>query len=299
MSPKATPLGFDKEQQKERYERQVADNLCESLGNDHSVMMKLSPPAPDFQLNTPSGPVTVELARYREQGPYNEANDRDWRLILIIHDQWLNDDAINIFTPTLRYRKRPSGRFTIPDKNVFQPFYDELRKLALHMENPSPDTRIRFLFRDRELVGSASRFEKTRNGDRRRIQILLVNEEWPILSRFCEEIRFSIHPEHRAGMPSTSLNTRFTGLDSDEIKQIVQNKLGNLPQYRNTTPLPVWLLVHSDGWPRTARLPTDNHLNMAVELVRKEISASSSKFDAIFWMDHAVQGKMHRRLQRV
>ncbi len=101
------------------------------------------------------------------------------------------------------------------------------------------------------------------------------------------------------GMPGTSASFHKVYPDAEEVRRTVRKHAEKLPVYRAKLPdgAPVWLLVHSDGWPLSAHIGIDRLMQEAVEVARQVLVQSKHKFDEAWWLDDAVisqDGKLVR-----
>lgn len=115
------------------------------------------------------------------------------------------------------------------------------------------------------------------------------------LSIHFDRIYITRHPGVRVGLPRTSMDTLWSGLDSGALDRIVRQKLERLAGYRESPDvaqklLPVWLVVHIDEWPLSACVP-EPLIAQAIEVTRERLQRwPGDGFDSV-WLLHSLYGE--------
>ncbi len=181
-----------------------------------------------------------------------------------------------------RKRKRFAGdrRTRIPTGKQSQQFISEILRLADDVSNAVvlQDRRICFVSHP-----SISTY-KTEQA-----HVAMNPDCFPTVAYFCRSLRFmpwchDFLPEIR-----TSVRARHMALDRQQIIRCVEVKFEKLGDHyqKSAQAFPIWLVLHSDGWPLSRRVfPTD--LEEAIELVKRTAAAKTPQFEAIWWLDATV-----------
>ncbi len=263
---------------KQKREQFVAQRFCEiyrTIANVPCDVLELDD-APDALLSIDGKEVFLELAGYREQGPHNASYDADTKIKNLIIQRWEDNPELQLFTPRPQYRDGASA-FQLPRQSQeLDNFVSELEAFILSLDKTRLEEFTLFAFKP------LAELQQYRHADRRTSYVAC--EDYPTLSRFCDKLTIQYHPEIRTSMPSSSLNTRWTGLDEEELVAVVASKLQKLPKYRERAGgRPIWLLLYSEVWPPTARLPHDGLVPRAIEIIRAAANGGADAFEAIWW----------------
>ena len=272
---------------RKQYEKRIADEFVRLDGRGWQIVED-DRETPDFILGRDGEVGGLELTSYREQGPHNEAHERDQTLKTFIHDAWLVDNSVNEFSLHLVYRSDTDKVFSLVKKRSLSKLVGELRGLVHSIDDPVPDDRTRFRF-----VTDAAAILFRRRGD-----TILRAEDYPTLSAHFGEIIVTYHPGTRLALPNTSVSGRHPRADEDEIKRVLGGKLSKLSEYRADLPdgAPMILLIHSDGWPPSAHISNDIIMQRALEVARLAATGEEHKFDEVWWLDNAaisLDGKLY------
>lgn len=267
------------QQEKAGQERMVIERFCERLGQDARVIRQNQPPAPDFTISIAEKEVLVELTRYREQGPYNDAAARDLDFKGQFCERWLFDSEVNDLSVFLYYQE-PNGHFRVPqlqeESDKFEVLISELKTLADQVDPRSCEAVVRVRFVPQEMIARYDRHRRPR-------QYFVSNEDFSVLDHYFQEVMFRHHPTVKTGLPVTSLNSRGVGLDFNEIKRVLLRKSGKIGQYREKAGnRGVWLLFYSEGWPSTARLWKDD-VSPIIDYIGLLINEANQRFDSVWW----------------
>ena len=248
---------------------------------------------PDFILANADSQAGLELTSFCEQGPHNEAHARDSALRSFVHDLWLYDDLVNESGIYLHYKKGSDGRFAMPKPNSWPALVGELRALVMSIDEPLPNRPTRFPFVANMQQQAASRLAG------RPVDPMLRAEKFPTISAHFDEVVITNHPGVKLGMPLTSASCRNTAVDGTELKRVLGDKLTKLSDYRANLPgdAPIFLLIHSDGWPPTAHISNDLLMQEALRVARTVVTRPGDDFDEVWWLDNAcvgLDGKLYR-----
>ena len=263
---------------RKQYEKRIADEFVRLDGRGWQIVED-DRETPDFILGRDGEVGGLELTSYREQGPHNEAHERDQTLKTFIHDAWLVDNSVNEFSLHLFYRSDIDRGFYLVKKRSLSSVVGELRGLVQSIDDPVPNDRTRFTF-----VTDAAAILARRRGD-----TILCAEDYPTLSAHFGKIIVTHHPGTRLALPNTSVSGRYTKVDVDEIERVLGSKLSKLPEYRANLPngAPMILLIHSDGWPPTARISNESIMQRALEAAKLALTGEAHRFDEVWWLDNA------------
>ena len=264
---------------RKQYEKRIADEFVRLDGRGWQIVED-DRETPDFILGRDGEVGGLELTSYREQGPHNEAHERDQTLKTFIHDAWLVDNSVNEFSLHLFYRSDIDRGFYLVKKRSLSKVVGELRGLVHSIDDPVPNDRTRFTF----VTGTAAILAK-RRGD-----AILPAEVYPTLSAHFQKVIVTYHPGFRGGHLRTSVSGRHTNADADEIERVLGGKLSKLPEYRANLPdgAPMILLIHSDGWPPSARISNDMIMQRALGAAKlTAVTGDAHRFDEVWWLDNA------------
>jgi len=113
--------------------------------------------------------------------------------------------------------------------------------------------------------------------------VFMRRAQFPLLSEYCFFVRIEPWPLATNPPIRTSADMRVTGLDEFQLRDGIRKKLRKFAQYRaGVGDKQLWLLVHSDGHPLSARLPPGLH-ERAVKVIREEIPEEGASFDKVWW----------------
>jgi hypothetical protein len=264
---------------KANVERMIADEFCVAAGpllqKSCRVIRPSESPAPDFLLEVDGTHVGLELTAYYEQGPHNDAYERDQKIKYCIADMWQRNPDLGRFFIHLGFRLTEKG-FTIPSgADAIDKFVHELVRFVREHEGATQEWRKQFDF-----VPAALQPRRTPQN-----HVLISSDKYPALSQSCDLIRLTHNPNISVSLPSTSLATRAFSPDLDEVRRVLEKKLNKLPSYRQSMPdIPIWLLVYTEGWRNSSYV--FNHEEIAGRIVNQiceVISGSPSKFDRVWW----------------
>lgn len=267
------------QQENAEQERMVIERFCARHREDARVLGPNQPPAPDFTIAIAGKEVLVELTRYREQGPHNDAADRDLDFKHQFCERWLYDSEVNHLSVFLYYREN-NGHFTVPRLRArpdkFEELISELKALADQVNPRSCEAVVRVRFVPQEMIARYDRHRRPR-------QYFVSNKDFLVLDHYFQEVMFRHHPTVKTGLPVTSLNSRGVGLDFNEIKRVFLGKSGKIGQYREKAGnRGVWLLFYSEGWPPTAHLWKDD-VSPIIDYVGLLINEANQRFDSVWW----------------
>lgn len=274
-------------------EARVLTGFCRLLPGEWRI--ESQPDPPDGILRNGDDRVAVELVQYRAQTMENERYEPDDALAQLLHDEWLEDPDVQEFTPFLYYRKDRQGRYRVPRPRDRKAFISELKALVKMYPPPTSDHVMVILIRPDLSEGE----ELSRSPE---LRPTVASHSGATLTEYLEKVLLSFHPGLSLGTAHTSLGHSYAWLDSEIIRRCVARKIAKLPDYRSKTEHPIWLVIHSDGWPPSARL-LDHFVPEAVRLARETLDQERDGpgFDAVFWYDdvltisggriHAVDGK--------
>ncbi|MEE8171233.1 MAG: hypothetical protein V3T70_11865, partial [Phycisphaerae bacterium] len=82
----------------------VAERFCAMLPSSPTLVRRNKPPLPDFTIELGGEHILLELTRYREQGPHNNAHERDEQFKQRVLEAWLNDPIVNQLALSVEYR---------------------------------------------------------------------------------------------------------------------------------------------------------------------------------------------------
>jgi hypothetical protein len=265
------------------YEQRIVELFCTWYQRKHGGSCKFirlaSPPAPDAVISIDREEIHIELARYRENCPHNILFPYDQALKRAISDRSMETPDLPHCTPTLRYRERELGQYTIPptpehDKFIGQ-LFDLVRRFV--MTDNVEFLEVNFVH-ESKLAGYQRRTSDTRT--------YVTIQEYPTLGQFCQAVKIHSHPKLRMGSPASSMNSRFMAIDFNSITATVTQKLKNLSRYRAAIgSQPLWLLYYSEGFPPTGRLAGPNYNEQVVSRIHSLCQAQTDQFDAAWWAD--------------
>jgi len=260
-------------------EHRAAQCVCELLDEHAEVVTQNEPPMPDFTLNIAGHQVHIELACYREQGQYNEAYERDEEFKKDISSRWKCDPHLSNITVHFRYCEK-NRHFLIPSdrrsSGLMDAIVKDLRQLAATFckSHLKQHVDIRIVPGDK-----VQKYQRWKPRHR-----YVSRDDFPLLAQYCQSCGFSVHPGVPAGYPVTSLNTRFMGIDLAEIQRVIRGKLQKLPKYKAAVNgEPVHLFMYSEGYPSTASLPSDEHVESVLHCIREVLDSSQDRFDRVWW----------------
>ena len=271
------------------YETSVVEVFCRAVGNLHLV--RPLDQGPDYLLQLGDQQLGLELTRYRQQGPENEAFEQDWAFQEFVLDRWLYDEYASHFTPIIDYRRDHADRFLIPKPLQRERFVQELRELVRQVKPPGEHQLVEVIIcHDSQFAIEQKRADiSKRNGSRPRQ--IMDQRMFPVVAAHCASVKFMHHPRVRMGRPLT-LNATRVSIDEKEITSLVQSKLVKLARYRQAVQSPIWLLLHSDGWPPASRIPDLNILlRKAYDTVLAVLTGwEGDLFDRVYWMNDTFSG---------
>lgn len=281
-------------QPKEASELEVAQIFCNWYSREYSVpcsvICKLPEPAPDVLIRVGNTNVALELARYREQGIHNQLYqlNSDFMSALSARFNKFGRNRLPRCTPRLDYRQRQGkpGYYEIPHPNRWREFGDELIALLKSQRKPRESSQVmQLLFIHRMDLGESKFINRQYQ--------YLANESHPILSEYCKGVNLLWHPDLGIQPPRSSMNSRFTHIDWQEIERMIRQKLSKVTAYRSAVPdTPVWLLYYADGFTPTGRLPGKEHNVEVVSRLKALLAEQQSGFDIVWWADeyNAING---------
>jgi hypothetical protein len=262
---------------KKQIERTIADEFCAAvgplIGKNCRVIRNIE--SPDVLLEVAGREIGLELTAYYEQGPHNDAYERNQRIKYKVADVWQHNSDLGSFFVHLGFRLTEKG-FTIPSaSDAIDKFVHELVRFVREHEGAGQEWRKQFDF-----VPAALQPRSTRQD-----HVLVSPDKYPTLSQFCDLIRLTHNPNISVSLPSTSLETRAFSTDLEEVRRVLENKLNKLPSYRHSMPdVPMWLLVYTEGWRNSSYV--FNHEEIAGRIVNQiceVVNGSSDKFDRVWW----------------
>ena len=261
------------------YEKTVAEKFLAEL-NDGWRIQGDDSESPDFVLTDGTMTVGLELTGYREQGAHNEAFSRDSEFRQFIYEHWREDATVNHVDLFLAYRK-VDRRFTLPKKACWSDLLDELRTLVRSLDTSDEPSRISFdLFEEVD-----EDFERFLG---RRQRCVPTPDNYPLLCSHFYKVMVSYDPGLVAGPPTTSIDSRNTGADIDELQRVLEAKIKKVPEYRANLPpgAELWLLIHNNGWPSTAHIANEIIMEKLLTTAHS-ILAASGEFVSVYWFANA------------
>lgn len=260
------------EEQKKRYEARIAENFLLALGGGWVLADQPGPPAADCLIQRSEEYVAVELACYRQQGIDNEVHEANWGFKSDVHNSWLNDPNVNETTLYIAYGM--SGcRPRVPKPAQRPAVLQELKRLACDEAFfGAEEIEVSFLpgiDADIELPGPPAWRS-------------VGTSRYPALAENFNSVHLHRHPGVRVGLPGTSLDSMYIGLDRVELRRILTQKSQKLPEYR-AQGHDVWIVVHSDGWPGSSMVPAP-HFDDALAIAAEQLL----EFDAAYWLNEAL-----------
>jgi hypothetical protein len=267
---------------KREHEEWVARLFCKHCKESCEFVKMADPPEPDAVVCIAGQEVCLELAQYREKGPYNAALPNDTALCRAIFEQAQQERDLPSCDIYLYYCRGADRPFNIPVPNDYPAFIGELFMLvrcicADEREEafdviltPTTDPMIR------------------RREDRKRVDV--SNSGYPALSRCCCAIGIRKTQSLCFGLPSSSMHTRFVPPYEPDVQSIVQQKLCKVRSYRKAIGgKALGLLFYSTGCPATAHLVGPDHNTRVVLIMRSLFKSASESFDRAWWADQAYQ----------
>jgi hypothetical protein len=124
---------------KREAELAVARRFCKQIG----ARILEQRESPDFLVEKDGPQVGLELARYREQGPHNDAQERDQALKEHLSDRWIDDANVNECWLSWTYKEDPTS--SIPRKENWEEFTSELKKLTIEHHTSSGRVSVHFV----------------------------------------------------------------------------------------------------------------------------------------------------------
>jgi hypothetical protein len=111
-------------------------------------------------------------------------------------------------------------------------------------------------------------------------------DRFPVVAEYCSNCLITGASPHINPVIRTSCDTRQIGIDKGELSRVVTKKLNKLSKlYRQRAAgKPVWLIIHSDGWPPSTRIPKQ-HAEQACTLIRELVTKADARFDAVWWAE--------------
>lgn len=225
--------------------------------------------------------IELELARYRTPGRDNERYDYDESFKTYYHDCWLYDERVNQFSVGVVYDRTRSGHAKVPPCQEHGPVVGELKTLV----EKCPVEWFESNFAVRARPGSTNQpIELRRTYDRPDARF--STECFPLLASHFREVALTFHPSIRLGTLGSDLNSAFVGVDIGEVVRLVSKKLRAVAS-RAITGRELWLLIHSDGWPLSACVGSDEQLAAALKATRAlgESDGRTARVDRIWWMN--------------
>ena len=279
-------MAHDKKAQREQ---QVARLFCHWYSRHRGASCEFvrlaAPPAPDGVIRIAGAEICVELARYRELGAHNRLFQYDQALKNAIFERSLRAAHLPHCTPTLSYREPRPGCYTIPPTDKHDSFIAELFDLVRWVAALADGQFAEVTFGKQARAAARKRTHQGR--------LVIEEEVYPAVSRFCRAVRVHRHPGLRFGRPGSTMDARFSRIDFESITTTVTQKLGKVSGYRNAiSGRPLWLLFYSEGYPPTAHLAGPDYNERVVQHLDTICGREADGFDAVWWLDQvcAAQG---------
>ncbi len=264
------------------YEKPIAQNFLDLRGGGYRIVADFDRKRPDFLLTNGNTKAGLELMRYREQGWHNQAHDHTDRMTRFIGDEWINDESINRVRLLLWYKENRETGFALVREPDWPSLVAELKTLIETAGELPQNEPVHFPFANlspqaQEIVVNGRRRDRGRHAG-----------DFPVISDHFSEV-ILIRGDLVVGRPRTSVSCRPTAADVEFLQQSMEKHLQKLPEYRaNLDPgTPVWLLVHSDGWPPTAHVSNDRIMNDLLEAAKSIATDAEHQFEAVWWLDNA------------
>jgi len=117
----------------------------------------------------------------------------------------------------------------------------------------------------------------------------MVSEKlFPVVSKHCGNVRLELSERSVAPYIRTSADARHLGFDEVQLDNTVSKHLKKLPEYRTRAKgRPVWLVIHSDGWPTSARLH-ELERQKAIAAIANTLGKSGGRFDRVWWAEDTI-----------
>lgn len=266
--------------EKAAHEQNAVAAFCDRHPDSPKLEKKNEPPAPDFTLKIGANRALVELARYRERGPHNDAYELDQEFRSYYSKKWIADDRVNEFYVSLTYRKT-SNHFRIPSIRKSTDKADaliaDLKRLVISMQGVEPRQHVTVrLFPKEQLRQNRECYVHSK---------CISTEAFPALAEFVERMLIFHQPGIRTGYPDTSIGTMHSAIDQGELKKLIKNKHSKLVQYRASCgdTIPVWLLVYDEGDHPTGRVPDVFFRSLLGDVGRMIDEVAGGSFDAVWW----------------
>ena len=158
-----------------------------------------------------------------------------------------------------------------------QSFVKEFTQLVERVQqNRELDGKVILFRRRATLLGSATSH---------RGYAAILASDFPTLARFCTDVEIEAWVHLGRPPMRSSLDARGIGLDTEQLKRVVSEKMEKISAYRHRAAArPLWLVVHSDWFPMSTRLHRGDRPN-AISIIRDIVTNSPHCFDAVWWAE--------------
>ena len=283
QAPPVTDPRMTRAQRKE-HERRILRAFCDKFP-DGRILEMPEPPKPDGLVDISGEQFAVELVQYRVQSPDNQRyNDND-RFLQDVFEA-LPGSRLQPHQLGFTYRSDSSGRATVPRTDDVPELMREMEGVVQDHGAPRVDQPLELWFSE-DYQG-----EEIDEGPPQ--SRLLKLQGPPLLATHMS--RANVWPASPQGLPGpfhpmSNLNTAFVGLDRECIRTIVCSKRKNLTRYRKASRYPIWLVIHSDGYPHSTVIP-DLRLGDALECASENLARPGDTFDRAWWLNRGLGGDL-------
>jgi hypothetical protein len=227
--------------------------------------------------------IAVEFVSYRMHDAFHQHEERCGTLIEGLKTA-LADAGIRGFTISIhwaqelrrKHRSRSSRHVVkLPHSAKISEFYREFVRVMSKIDAELETAKyIRFHFLERPAAANPQPAGAER---------FLRPSEFPVVSEYVPWFCVQRQPALRRPYITTSFNVRSTGLDCRHLQTTLTSKLDKLARYRTEVGnLPVWLLLYSDGYPISSRIPP-NLDKAVVSEMQTVLAQNTESFDKVWY----------------
>ena len=266
--------------------RQTAEEFCRAYARQYGTTASVTgveDNALDALAVVGGREVALELVGYRQRDEHLEAEHGDSiikeRISTALAESDLPPYQVRLWWKQEVRRKRQRGSSPgvakIPRGQQVERFAEEFVKL------------VRYVDRNPDLAGRKLLLRPPGRVPRAPMPWGIVDaSRFPLVASYCEHVTLEAWPHAFKPMIRSSADARHLGLDMEQLAKKVRDKIDKLPTYRKRAcARPVWLVVHSEGWPLSSRMYRA-HRDQAIGTVAVVARESPERFDEVWWAEN-------------
>lgn len=237
----------------------------------------------DGMIETSHGLVALELLAYSPVGDRGDVMSRDLDLRTVLKPALYDALAAKPCSITLRYRRSPrpppqTGMvYTVPTEKMFGALVPELRRLIAEMPSLGFNQLLTVRFLPERFLGMRNPHVREKS---------FSAAMFPTCTHAFDALTVQGISPGMTPEVGCNLGAGFTSLDEAWVRRKVQAKARKSLDHSRPRAgsLPLWLIVHSDGFALHQSIP-ETKRPMAVCTLRVSLGVHSHAFARAYWAD--------------